>query len=312
MSEPALLEASLLYKQYGERSAVNGISFSVHSGEIFGLLGPNGAGKTTTLGMIATLVRPTGGEAWIDGQSIVTDRDEVRKQIGFVPQQICLYPGLTPEENLFFMARLYGLRGSRLKERVAKMLELTGLGARRGEVVGTLSGGMKRRLNLACGLVHEPKVLLLDEPTVGVDPQSRERIFEAVEDLARDGLAILYTTHYMEEAERLCDRVAILDEGTFVAHGTSAELASLMGGGQVVAFSLKTPPTAALAARLAEMGAQEVAPLRFRLVSDSAGRLVPDLLARLEAEDSLLSELTVHPPNLGEVFLHLTGKELRD
>jgi len=311
MSVPALLQVSNLCKRYDERRAVDGVSFDVQAGEIFGLLGPNGAGKTTTLGMLATLVGPTAGEAWVEGRSVVGDRDEVRARIGLVPQQVCLYPGLTAEENLFFMGQMYGLRGDRLGQRVERMLKLAGLQGRRGEVVGTLSGGMKRRLNLACGLIHDPKVLLLDEPTVGVDPQSRERIFESVEGLARNGLAILYTTHYMEEAERLCQRVAILDEGKIVAHGTKAELGNLMGG-QVVAFSLKTAPSTVLSARLTEMNAQEVAPLRFRLVSNSADQVITDLLACLETQNSTLAELSLHRPNLGEVFLHLTGKELRD
>ncbi len=312
MSVPALLQVKDLCKRYGQRCAVDGVSFEVRAGEIFGLLGPNGAGKTTTLGILATLVRPTEGEAWVEGRSVVRDRDEVRARIGLVPQQVSLYPGLTVEENLLLMGQLYGVGGEPLKQRVERLLELAGLEARRREVVGVLSGGMKRRLNLACGLVHDPKILLLDEPTVGVDPQSRERIFESVEGLARNGLAILYSTHYMEEAERLCHRLAILDEGKIVSRGTTAELAGLMGGGQVVAFSLEMPPSVALAAHLSELGVREIAPLRYRLVSDSARRVLPDLLARLEAEGSWLGELTVHRPNLGEVFLHLTGKELRD
>jgi ABC-2 type transport system ATP-binding protein len=312
MSAPAVVEVQSLTKRYGERRAVDRVSFSVAAGEIFGLLGPNGAGKTTTLAMLATLVPPSAGEAWVDGRSVVRERAEVRRRIGLVPQETCLYPALSAEENLLFMGRTYGLGGRRLKERVDSALDLVGLAARRGATVTTFSGGMKRRLNLACGLVHDPRVLLLDEPTVGVDPQSRERIFEGVEALGARGIAIVYTTHYMEEAERLCHRVAILDEGRVIAEGTSAELSRLMGGGQVVLFSLAAPPSAALAAELARRGAAAVRPAAFRLVTESAERVLPDLLQCLSAAHGKLAELAVHRPNLGEVFFHLTGKELRD
>jgi ABC-2 type transport system ATP-binding protein len=252
-----VLEVSDLKKSHGERAAVREVSFSIRAGEIFGLLGPNGAGKTTTIGMIASTVVPTGGEVRVLGRSATSQRSATKKHLGLVPQRICLYPPLTAEENLLFFGRMYGLGQSHLAERVEALLQLAGLTDRRHDRVSTFSGGMQRRLNLACGLVHEPQLLLLDEPTVGIDPQSRERIFTAVEKLAASGMAVLYTTHYMEEAERLCHQIAIMDEGRFVAEGSVTELAGLVG-------------------------------------------------------ERVTKVAVVPRSNLGEVFFHLTGKELRD
>lgn len=220
-----ILEVANLSKQYGDRQAVREVSFHIGAGEVFGLLGPNGAGKTTTIGMVATIISPSQGEVKITGLAAAT----AKGKLGLVPQMLCLYPSLTAEEHLSFFGRMYGLERARLRTRVDDLLELTGLTPRRADRVATFSGGMQRRLNLACGLVHEPELLLLDEPTVGVDPQTRERIFTAVEELAARGMAVLYTTHYMEEAERLCHRLAIMDEGRIIAEGTVEELARLMG-----------------------------------------------------------------------------------
>ena len=308
---PVVLEVSDLSKSFGQRQAVRGISFSICGGEIFGLLGPNGAGKTTTIGMIATIVAASGGTVRVNGQG-GADVDSFKRKVGLVPQQICLYPTLTAEENLRFFGRMYGLDGTGLETRVAAMLELAGLEPRRRDHVSDFSGGMQRRLNLACGLIHEPDLLLLDEPTVGLDPQSRERIFSSVETLASQGMAVLYTTHYMEEAERLCHRVAIMDEGRLVAEGTAEELASTVGEGQAVVVTFDRAPTARLRSRLDEHDAREGENHRFQLAGEAAEELIPDLLHLASDEKVPIKELVVHRPNLGEVFLHLTGKELRD
>jgi ABC-2 type transport system ATP-binding protein len=217
------IEVRSLQKSYGPLRAVDGLSFEVRAGECFGLLGPNGAGKTTTIHCLVGALRPDAGEIRIDGE-IDPTRTDVRRRIGVAPQSLAIYEGLTADENLAFFGGLYGLAGSRLRERIEYALEFSGLGPRRRDRVGTFSGGMQRRLNLVCGILHDPPVILLDEPTVGVDPQSRNQIFESIESLKRLGRTILYTTHYMEEAERLCDRVAIVDQGKILALDGVGEL----------------------------------------------------------------------------------------
>jgi ABC-2 type transport system ATP-binding protein len=223
------IEVLDLRKSFGETVAVDGLSFAIARGEAFGLLGPNGAGKTTTIGMIVGSLAPDAGTVTVDGERDPT-RGSVRLRIGTAPQAIALYGDLTGEENLRFFGTLYGLAGSRLNERVAWALEFSGLGPRRRDRVSAYSGGMQRRLNLVAGLLHDPPVILLDEPTVGVDPQSRNRIFENIEALKGLGRTVLYTTHYMEEAERLCDRVAILDRGRICAVDTVDGLIGRYGG----------------------------------------------------------------------------------
>jgi ABC-2 type transport system ATP-binding protein len=307
-----VLEVIDLAKQYHGREAVKGISFTIRAGEIYGLLGPNGAGKTTTIGMIATIISPSRGSVRISGHSTSSRSDIVRQGLGLVPQTPGLYPSLTAEENLRFFGRMYGVKGDKLEERVDTLLELTGLTPRRSDQVTTFSGGMKRRLNLACGLVHEPRLLLLDEPTVGVDPQSRERIFKDVEELASEGMAVIYTTHYMEEAERLCHRVAILDEGRLIAEGTVSELAGMLGEGGSIVVTFKRAPSKSLIDRLLERGARRDGADRFLWSGNTAEEIVPSLFQIAAAANNTIRELVVHRPNLGEVFLHLTGKELRD
>jgi ABC-2 type transport system ATP-binding protein len=229
-----------------------------------------------------------------------------------VPQSLGLYPSLTAEENLRFFGLAYGFEGSDLRDRVESLLALSGLVQRRADPVAEFSGGMKRRLNLACGLVHRPKLLLLDEPTVGVDPQSRERIFTAVEQLASDGMAVVYTTHYMEEAERLCRRVAILDEGRLLAEGTVADLASRLENQSSITVTFKQPPSEILIGKLRERGARPTYRDRFVWTAGSAEEIVPAVFRLAADEQIAVRDLVVHRPNLGEVFLHLTGKDLRD
>jgi linearmycin/streptolysin S transport system ATP-binding protein len=221
-----VVEANDLHKTFGDREAVRGVSLTIRSGEIYGLLGPNGAGKSTTINMLATYLAPTSGTATIAGMP-VTAGARVKRIIGVVPQEIALYDDMTAAENMRFFGEIYGIAGSALADRTTDLLTLVGLNERRDDKVSEYSGGMKRRLNLAVSVIHQPRFLMLDEPTVGVDPQSREALFELTEKLRDDGMAILYTTHYMEEAERLCDRIAIMDEGQIVAQGTLENLLTL-------------------------------------------------------------------------------------
>jgi len=223
-----------LARRFGDLEAVRGLSLKVSRGEIFGLLGPNGAGKTTTLSMLATLLPPSSGDADLLGHSLRDDAQSVRPLIGLAPQELSLYAGLSGRANVRFFGSLYGLRGRTLEVACEQLLDRVGLADRAHDLAGTYSGGMKRRLNLACSLVHAPRILLLDEPTAGVDPQSRERLLEVVREIAASGTTVVYTTHYMEEAQRLCERLAIMDQGRVIAHGTLQELLDIVGPGQVV------------------------------------------------------------------------------
>ena len=223
-----MLTVRELRKSFGERVAVDRVSFAIDAGEIYGMLGPNGAGKTTSISMIAGILARDGGEITIDGIDIDAG-PPARALIGIVPQSITIYPDLTARENLNFWGRMYDLSGDRLKIAVDGALDAVGLTPRADDIASTFSGGMQRRLNLACGILHQPKLLILDEPTVGVDPQSRSAIFDLVERLRDDGTAILYTTHYMEEAERLCTRIGIIDAGKLIAEGTRSELVAKLG-----------------------------------------------------------------------------------
>ena len=213
-----------MVKRFGDLTAVDGVSLTISKGETFGLLGPNGAGKTTAISMICGLLKPDEGSVVVAGEQIATTSTRGRAAIGLVPQDLAIYPDLTGEENLRFFGHLYGMSGDSLAGRVAEVLDLVGLSDRKDDHTKEYSGGMKRRLNIGIGLLHKPQLLVLDEPTVGVDPQSRNAILESVENLSTEGMAVLYTTHYMEEAERLCDRVAIIDEGKIQAEGTRREL----------------------------------------------------------------------------------------
>src|SRR5580693_6937007 len=243
-----MIEVQQLRKQYGDITAVKDVTFTAHPGEIFGLLGPNGAGKTTTIGCISSLLTPTAGHIRVMGHDVVRDGVAARRSIGMVPQEIALYDDLSARENLSYWGGAQGLRGAQLRDRTTEVLELTGLLDRAKEPIKRFSGGMKRRLNFACGIVHQPKVLLLDEPTVGVDPQSRVRLLELVREQATAGAAVLYTTHYMEEAETLCDRLAIVDHGNVIAAGTLAELRALLAEHDLLRLTGVFHPDAARAA----------------------------------------------------------------
>lgn len=297
-------------KQFGGRKALDGATLLLQEGEILGLLGPNGAGKTTMVRCVMGRTRPDAGSVSVLG--VPSGTSEARAALGWVPQDLALYPHLTVEENLLVFGRYQGLHGDDLGEAVLEALRWSALADRGADRVVTLSGGMKRRLNMAAGLVHRPRVALLDEPTVGVDPQSRERIYAMIEELRKKGTSILYTTHYMEEAERLCDRVAIVDRGRVIALGTRDELVNgAFGSACELSVVLGSPPSAAAASWVSSLGGQrDGARLQFTLVDPV--REVADLLlgAREQAMD--VQDLQLRRPNLESVFLHLTGRELRE
>jgi ABC-2 type transport system ATP-binding protein len=327
-----------LVKRFGEHAAVDGVSFQIRTGEIFGLLGPNGAGKTTIISMISCLIAPTDGAIVVDGSSTVKEAVKVRRSLGVVPQEIALYPTLTALENLTFWGRMYGLGGKLLEERVAEALELAGLVDRAKERIETYSGGMKRRVNIAAGIMHHPKLLIMDEPTVGIDPQSRNHILETVKELNGRGMTVLYTSHYMEEVEFLCDRVAIMDHGQIIAQGTIDELKRLVGGENVISVRVQGLPEGVLESLRALQGVDSVTagaakseeadaaggtasePTEtagkeeqlLQVLSRDSGLVIADVVGVLGRAGAKVLSVDVREPNLESVFLHLTGKSLRD
>lgn len=309
-----MIEVQHLRKQYGDLVAVEDVGFTAAPGEIFGLLGPNGAGKSTTIGCLCGLLRPTSGQVRILGHDVVRDGPASRERLGVVPQELALYEDLSATDNLAYWGAAYGLAGDALRKRVQAVLEIIGLLDRAQEPASRFSGGMKRRLNLGCALVHEPAVLLLDEPTVGVDPQSRVRLLDVVRELAAQGTCVLYTTHYMEEAESLCDRLAILDHGRVIAAGTLAELRGRLGERDTVRLAGRFPVEAVRAAlsALDEAELLQVEEDGVLLSLPAAGRRLPEIFAALEPTGAELRETAVAQPNLESLFIQLTGKELRE
>ncbi len=317
MSTQPLLVAHNLHKRFGSVHAVRGITFALGEGEIYSLLGPNGAGKTTTIGLLTTLLRPDKGDATIAGFSVTRQPHRVREIIGVVPQEIALYDDLSARENLRFWGRMVGLRGAALKARVEEALDLAELRDRADDKVATFSGGMKRRLNIVVGLLHRPRILFLDEPTVGIDPQSRRRILDTVKELNRQGLTVLYTTHYMEEAQELSHRIGIIDHGQLIAEGTLDELIAQTGVGERILLTLERLPADFAPERdgltLME-GVRGVytdgETLAFEV--DDANARLPALLLRLQALGLSVRRIELQEPNLEAVFLHLTGRALRE
>ena len=309
-----VLECSGLHKSYGERKAVDGVGFHIDLGETYGLLGPNGAGKTTTISMICGLLTRDAGEVTVAGEPIDVGEIHAKQWIGYVPQDLAIYPDLTAEENLMFFGRLYGLSGKALKSRTDAVLEVTGLLDRRGDKTEEYSGGMKRRLNIGIGLLHEPRLLMLDEPTVGVDPQSRNAILDSVERLSGEGMAVLYTTHYMEEAERLCNRVGIIDQGKIMAEGTRRELVELIGERDRVRVVAEGNLDAAVTAARSVEGVESANRSEggFDILTGDARVILPALLREIADAGGIVKGVDVVEPDLEAVFLHLTGKALRD
>ncbi len=315
MSSP-LLEIRQLRKTYGSLAAVDGVSFTVQRGECLGLLGPNGAGKTTTLSMLAGLLTPDSGQVLIDGRALAGDTDPLKRQLGLVPQELALYEDLTAAENLAFFGALYSLEKATLHQRMADALAIVGLADRARDKARTFSGGMKRRLNLAAALLHDPQLLLLDEPTVGVDPQSRNAIFDNIEALRARGKTILYTTHYMEEVERLCDRVVIVDHGKVIADDTIAALRARAGsGGNLLKITLAQAPAGAWLPALRQLAGIRSAELAGALLSlelDDLTASASPILHFLREHHETIVHLSSDRPNLESIFLTLTGRQLRD
>lgn len=313
MSEPILL-AQDLHKSYGKVHAVCGVDLQIARGEVFGLLGPNGAGKTTLIAMLAGLLTPDRGQVLLNGQPLTPEAQGLKARIGLVPQELALYPALSARDNLTFFGRIYGLHGKPLRQRVETVLEMVGLMERAGDAIETYSGGMKRRVNIAVGLLHEPEVLFLDEPTVGVDPQSRNAIFEAVEALNRAGMTILYTTHYMEEAQRLCHRVAIVDGGQVIALDAPGALVRRLGSG-IIRLGLHDGQMSRVAEGAAHLPTVKAVSQRDGELFVEAEQPQEVLIALLKLVRQLgtpVTSLQILEPNLETVFLQLTGKSLRD
>jgi len=309
-----MIQVEHLRRSFGSLVAVDDISFEVRDGEIFGLLGPNGAGKTTTINMICGVLQPDGGRVLVDDTDIWIEPKKVKQSLGVVPQEIAVYEDLSARDNLNFWGSLYGLRGSGLRKRVDEVLSRVGLAERARDKVKEFSGGMKRRLNLCMGLLHEPKFLLLDEPTVGIDPQARLNILEVIREVAAGGTAVIYTTHYMDEAEELCDRIAIIDHGKILTEGTLDELTRLAGEGEVVRLTGSFDE---------EMGREilaDVAGIKVHVVEE--GRAVLSVLAdgpgltsvlpRLLGDELGIDDVSIQQPSLQGVFIRLTGRDLRD
>ena len=309
-----VLECRGLRRCFGKLVAVDGVGFRIDPGETYGLLGPNGAGKTTSISMIAGLLERDGGEVTVAGEPMTTHSVRAKNAIGYVPQDLAIYPDLSGRENLMFFARLYGMPTAQARRRTDEVLTLTGLADRGGDQTKQYSGGMKRRLNIGIGLLHQPKLLILDEPTVGVDPQSRNAILESVAGLSDAGMAVLYTTHYMEEAERLCDRIGIIDHGQLIAEGTRAELVGLVGEGDQVRLSATGDLAGAAADLAARDWVRQAKALdgSIDLVVENARDELPAILTEVAAVGVTVRSVEVTEPDLEAVFLHLTGRALRD
>lgn len=309
-----MIEIIGLKKQFGSLWAVNGLQLEARPGEIFGLLGPNGAGKSTTLGCISGLIEPTAGMVRLMGHDLAREGRQARKLLGVAPQELALYEELSATENLMFWGGACGMRGRTLRARIGEVLEMAGLQDRAKEPVSRFSGGMKRRLNLACAVLHHPQVLLLDEPTAGVDPQSRVRLLELARQEAARGACVLYTTHYMEEAESLCDRLAVMDHGQIIASGTLAELQLLAGQSDVLFLSGVFDPAKAREA-LSQIEGVEVVlaePDALRLAMRQATLKLAAVFSALAASGSTVRETTLTQPSLESLFIKLTGRKLRE
>src|SRR5215212_8233630 len=312
----SILEVQNLVKQYGGFTAVKGISFNIKEGEIFSLLGPNGAGKTTTISMLSTLYTPTSGDATIGEHSITKDPMAVKQIIGVVPQEIALYEDLTAHENLIFWGQMYGLSGKPLTSRVEEVLDQIGLTDKAKNRVKTYSGGMKRRVNIGVGLLHKPRLLFMDEPTVGIDPQSRRAILDTVKDLNKQGMTLLYTTHYMEEAQELSDRVGIIDHGELIALGTQKELTQQVGQTETLILHIGENDNPETLANSLE-GIQDVLEAKatdhkVSIITPNAEDVLASVVSKANERGIKIRSIDIREPNLEAVFLHLTGRALRD
>ncbi len=312
----SILEVRNLVKKYGDFAAVNGVTFDIQEGEVFSLLGPNGAGKTTTISMLSTLYPPTSGDARIGGHSITKEPMAVKQVIGVVPQELALYEDLTAHENLIFWGQMYGLNGKALHNRIDEVLEQIGLTEKAKNRVRTYSGGMKRRVNIGVGLLHKPRLLFMDEPTVGIDPQSRRAILDTVKDLNKQGMTVLYTTHYMEEAEELSDRVGIIDHGELIALGTQKELTQQVGETETLILHISenddVEKLASSLKSLKDVLEANVTDHEISIVTPEAEDILAPVISKANECGIKVRSVDMREPNLEAVFLHLTGRALRD
>ncbi len=309
-----MLNVEGLYKNFRNVNAVEGISFEVKRGQVFGLLGPNGAGKSTTISIISTLLKPSGGDVLFEGTSIVNNPSFIRSKLGIVPQDIALYPTLTGYDNLSFWGSIYGLKSLELKKRISDVCDVIGLNGRIKDRVEKYSGGMKRRLNIGAALLHRPELLIMDEPTVGIDPQSRKHILDTVLELNRQGMTIIYTSHYMEEAEYLCNELCIMDEGKIIASGTQQELVELVKEKTQINIKLNRMDEEVMQF-LKEINGVIDAKAdedKIALFGSNSDVLLADIISKVSEKGWLIETIDVRKPNLETVFLHLTGKALRD
>jgi ABC-2 type transport system ATP-binding protein len=308
------IEVTNLKKSFGDFQAVQDATFYAEAGEVLGLLGPNGAGKSTTISMLSGLLTPTDGEASIMGHSVTRDSTAARAILGVVPQDIALYPDMSARENLVFWGRMYGLGGTILKSRVDEVLETIGLTDRQKDFVGKYSGGMKRRVNIGAALLHKPDVIIMDEPTVGIDPQSRRSILDNVKELNRKGMTVLYTTHYMEEAAELSNHIAIMDKGRVIAYGTHDELIRLVGEQTRIDLTLNAEAEKVLADWCKTEGVSRIDLTDGKVTAlvDDSNRVLPRLFDAAVKLGVRITSIEIQEPNLETVFLHLTGRALRD
>ncbi|MBD2869070.1 ABC transporter ATP-binding protein [Paenibacillus arenilitoris] len=310
-----MLETVELRKEFKGKTAVDDVSLYLNKGESVGLLGPNGAGKSTTISMISSLVKPTKGDVRLHGRSVIKQPQDIRKVLGVVPQEIALYEELSAYENLTFFGRLYKLKGAALESKIQETLEMVGLRERQKELIKTFSGGMKRRINIAAALLHDPEIVIMDEPTVGIDPQSRTHILDTVRLLNREkGTTVLYTSHYMEEVEQLCNRMYIMDHGRIIASGTHEELQRILSGEDTLLIQLNAPSQGLI------QELQQLEPVRraeetdngLKLIVTKQSNILTAVVQAAERQRVQIINIHVHTPSLEDVFLHLTGRTLRD
>ncbi len=314
MEAEKAIQVQDLHKDFGEIYAVKGVNFEVEAGEIFSLLGPNGAGKSTAISMISCLLEPTRGEILVMGHSTRSDPMAVKAAIGVVPQEIALYEDLSARENLNFWGKMYNLRGPELARRVGQVLEVIGLEERQKGRVSKFSGGMKRRLNIGIALLHRPQVAIMDEPTVGIDPQTRRRILDSVKELNRQGATVLYTTHYMEEAQEMSDHIAIMDQGEVIAYGSHDELVEIVGELDRIELTINAESDRVLSTWREIEGVRQVSAQdgTLTLLVEDSNLVLPQLFESAGAAELRITSVEIQEPNLEAVFLHLTGRALRD